>query len=116
MKIRSDFVTNSSSTAYIITNISNVPLTLVDFVEENWILLEFFKREYSYGDADKRNLTQDKMLECAKNRDQTFYPNEKTLAVYGDEDGDILGRVYDYILRDGGRSKNFEWKFKEYYR
>ena len=35
MKIRKGFVSNSSSTAFMITNLTNKEKTLVDFVEEN---------------------------------------------------------------------------------
>ena len=36
--------------------------------------------------------------------------------VFGDEDGTLIGRVFDYILREGGDSENFEWRFDQYYR
>jgi hypothetical protein len=33
--------------------------------------------------------------------------------VFGDEQGSMLGHVYDYILREGGASERFEWIFEE---
>ena len=36
--------------------------------------------------------------------------------IFGDEDGTVIGRIFDYILRDGGESKNFKWSFYGYNR
>jgi hypothetical protein len=69
MKIRNGFVSNSSSSSFIIRNKSNINLTLS-------------AEEY----------------------------------IFGDEDGTLIGRIFDYILRDGGESENFKWIFYRYYR
>jgi len=52
MKFKIGFVTNSSSTAFIIVNTSNESKTLVDFVLENPQLIEQFKNEYSWHKDD----------------------------------------------------------------
>jgi len=113
MKIKDDFVTNSSSTAFIIYNNSNKELDLVDFVKENPELIEMFKKEYDYLNDPK--FTQEKLIESAKRENQTLKP-DANYCVFGDEDGTLIGHVFDYILRDGGSSKNFTWRFCEYLR
>lgn len=110
MKIRNGYVSNSSSSSFIIRNKTDKDLTLVDFVKENPDLVTEFNREYDYG------YTYLQLLECAINRDEIFPANSEESYVYGDEDGDVLGAVFDYILRDGGSSESFEWGFGEFYR
>lgn len=110
MKIRQRFVSNSSSSSFIITNTSNNKLTLVDFVKENPQLIQQFVDEYSVSD---NKYTQKKLLESAKQNNITFKPHEKSIQTFGDEDGTLIGAVFDYMLRDGGESKNFKWQYHE---
>jgi len=110
MKIRNGFVSNSSSTSFIITNHSEKELTLLDFVMENPNIVKDFNKEYDWN-----NCTLDEMIECAINRNEIFNPG-KNIKTYGDEDGDVLGKVFDYMLRYKGESKNFSWIFYEYNR
>jgi len=110
MKKREGFVSNSSSSSFIIRNKSDKKLTLLDFVKENPQLIEQWNSEYNYDE------TQEKLLESAVNNNKYFLPNSADEYIFGDEDGTLIGRVFDYILRDGGSSKNFEWKFNTYYR
>lgn len=110
MKNRNGFVSNSSSTSFIITNKSNKDLTLVDFVKENPQLIEAWNQYYSY------NNTQEELLESAEVNDFTIMAKTSEEYIFGDEQGTLIGRVFDYILRDGGDSKNFKWVFNEFYR
>lgn len=114
MKTRNGFVSNSSSSSFMINNKSNRTLTIVDFARENPQIVEEFKREY--GDED---VTQEQVIADAERRmvesdtDYTFLPNTQKPVVFGDEQGDVIGRVYDYALRNGGESRNFRWAYFE---
>lgn len=114
MKVRKGFVTNSSSTIYIIVNKTDKIKTLVDFVKENPQLVKQFKDEYDH--TETRGSTQTNMLKCAEERGTEWSAHEIKTISFGDEDGDILGRVFDYILREGGNSESFSWRFKEWNR
>ena len=115
MKNRNGFVSNSSSTSFIITNISGKRKTLVDFVKENPQLIEEFKKEFSrYEDVSE--YTQEKLIESARENNIRFYGSNKKECVFGDESGTLIGQVFDYMLRDGGSSESFTWEFNEYYR
>ena len=114
MKVRNGFVSNSSSSSFIIKNKSNVDLTLVDFVKENPQLIEEWNSRYNYYKNNSE--TQEELIESAENNNFTFPSNSHHAYIFGDESGTMIGRVFDYILRDGGDSENFSWKFSEYYR
>lgn len=113
MKIRTGFVSNSSSTSFTITNTSKEVKTLLDFVKENIHLVDEFNEQYNW-----HNYTHEQAIESVKQYPDYahFEPGESKECVFGDEHGTVLGAIYDYILRDGGESKSFKWKFKEFYR
>jgi len=114
MKIRKGFVSNSSSCSFFIYNKTNKSLSLVDFVKENPHLVEDFLEQYDLYKKDKK-YSQETMIKNAKKRKQKFKPGQNYVS-YGDEDGDVLGHVFDYILRDGGKSKSFTWVLNEFLR
>jgi len=114
MKIRNGFVSNSSSSSFIIRNKTKERKTLVDFVEENPQLIEQFVEQYNWHDPKDYN--QEKLLESAKQNNEKFKPKSEKVCTFGDEDGTIIGDVFDYILRDGGESESFSWMFERYNR
>lgn len=45
-----------------------------------------------------------------------FSPGESKECIFGDEDGSKIGALYDYALREGGKSVSFRWKLHEFLR
>jgi len=113
MKTRECLVSNSSSTSFIIANKTKQHLTIVDFANENRHLLDRFLGRYEWYAEDPK-FTHSNLLKSAKLLKGQYYkydlfPGDNEVA-FGDEDGTLVGQVYDYILRDGGESKRFKWK------
>lgn len=106
MKIRLGHVSNSSSSSFVITNKTNKTIHIVEFVIENIHLIDKFNREYN------SEFTHEEVIKAAKKDYKKMYldPGEN-IVYFGDSHGNPLGIVYDYILRDGGNSKNFRWRF-----
>ena len=115
MKIRNGFVSNSSSTAFIMTNLSNIKKSLVDFVKETPELIENFIEDYDWN-RDDPDYTQENLINSAKENNIFFEPEEEKYVVFGDEQGTLIGRIYDYILRSGVDSENFKVRVEEYLR
>ena len=129
MKTRKGFVSNSSSSSFIITNKTDKDLTLTEFVKEfGKHLVETFNRSYDYKHTYKEVLLN------AKKRDKEGYtyheePNWESkvrkayflvgenIVSFGDDDGDTLGAVFDYMLRDEYvDSDRFSVRFHEHQR
>jgi len=109
MKTRNGFVSNSSSTSFIITNRTDKEKTIVDFVKENPQLLDEYNIQYE-GTYTLQNL-----LDSAE-ADNTKLSRGDNEVEFGDKDGTVIGIIFDYILRRGGSSKGFSWCFYEYHR
>jgi len=138
---RSGFVSNSSSTSFIIENKTKERLHLCEFVKENSRLIKKYEEEYSpiVGKEFRKSHKDEKinlkaledvislMCQEAKELEESrgmYWSPKKTKALapgensvqFGDEQGTLLGEIYDYILRDGGESKRFKWRFDFYNR
>lgn len=114
MKIRNGFVSNSSTSSFLIYNKTDKTLSLTDFVMENGQeLLNDYIHEYCWSNV-KEYYTFEKMLEAVKNYNYVFTPKSSTPVCFGDEHGNVLGAVFDYMLRDGKQeSLNFKWVMVE---
>lgn len=107
MKIRQGFVSNSSSSSFIIINKTNENKTILDFAKQTLYLVSEFNKEYDWYDYK-----EDDFLASAGN-DYRRLPPGKTIIDFGDEDGTTHGAIYDYALRYGGETLDFEWGFYE---
>jgi len=111
MKTRNGFVSNSSSTSFIITSLTDETKNIADFVKENPQLIDEFNENYGYS------YSFEDVFDSAKDDcEDILDPNSETIVVFGDEDGTTVGHIFDYILRDGGESESFKWKFYQYNR
>jgi len=104
MKTRNGFVSNSSSASFLIKNCSKNSKTLVDFAADNRKLVEKFNHQY---DAEE---SLGELISDAEELDIVFKPKESMTLTFGDSDGNTIGRVYDYILRSGGETRQWKWK------
>lgn len=105
-KYRQGFVSNSSSTSFMITNKSDKTKSIIDFAIENIHLVDEFNSEYNW-----HNYTYEDFLNSASQK--TFKPFETKECIFGDEDGTVMGTIFDYKLRDGGQSENWKWTYYE---
>ena len=105
MKIRIGFVSNSSSCSFLINNHTSQPLSLREFVEEVIYLVDDFNREYDWNHVTHEDVLA--AVACYE-AEGPLVPGQN-IRDFGDEDGNELGKVFDYMLRDSGHSKRFGW-------
>ncbi|MFW6047071.1 MAG: hypothetical protein ACOCP4_04745 [Candidatus Woesearchaeota archaeon] len=117
MKIRQGFVSNSSSCSFTITNTSNKKKSMIDFATETLYLLEEWEDCYDWNKSQSQEELKKKQKLFLKEASDIYYdewkPGETKEVVFGDEDRTLMGRVYDYMLRDSDSSDSFQWNLKE---
>lgn len=100
MRVKIEFVTNSSSTCYLVQNISKTDnLTARAFIDSIWPHIQDEMKYHEY------NYTKEEILKSLIEEDKSFRdpipPGGQEYMIWGDEQDTIVGRVFDYVLREG---------------
>ncbi|MHA1769396.1 MAG: hypothetical protein ACTSV3_06040 [Candidatus Thorarchaeota archaeon] len=101
MKIRLDFVTNSSEVAYIIRNRTDTTKTLLDFIKELDHLID------KYNERNDYPVSREDVYEDAEGRLWSVGPNEEAFLMLSWE-SDLLGIILAETLGSGS-SESFSW-------
>ena len=97
MKIRYGFVSNSSSSSFIITNKTNKELLLSEFIKDvSEIVQERWNRNFVYN---SKNIITPESLINSLDKDESLMPGENYF-IFGDENEELYQRVLDYTLRE----------------
>ena len=111
MKIRNGFVSNSSSTAFVIENETNDTKDLVDFVKSVPHILErYLGRNKKYLTSEQiKKYTQENLIKSAKENNIIFPPGVPTYCIFGDEQNTLVGEVFDHCLLLGKFDNDKLW-------
>ena len=115
MKVRNSFVSNSSSSSFLLTNSSNEEKRFVDFISENLELVEK-EHELDFSEFDYLDLDElkQKVLDNANAIDFIIQPKGSIEFVLADDDG-ALGKIFEPLLSFKGEiySESFKCEMVE---
>lgn len=110
MKIRLGFVTNSSSSSFVIRNKSNKSKTMVDFIKEIYDDLSNEFTDPEDYDESEGKITLERAIEIVKEENIVIGPGKMFPMETNSESEGIRRLLYSL---GSGSSKNFEWESGE---
>lgn len=111
MKTRSGFVSNSSSSSFIITNLTNQEKTLVDFIRDNPGLLKTFVGD----DKWYSDYTDEVVEDSAEKYNKTFPPGEEVRCSFTNEGGSKVETMLRHMLEVTEDKETDEWRWEFVY-
>ena len=112
VKVRMGFVTNSSSSSFVIVNKTKKTLSMADFIKENWEMIREMIADNDIcidgepaSDIKDDNELMQKIIADAANL--SFKPGRPTGFEVNNE-GSAIDCVF-YCMGKDGKSKSFEW-------
>jgi len=93
-----------NNSTFIIKNRTNRKINMLTFVLETSYLLEKFNELYGY------DITYNNFLNDVNYYNYEWSPHEKKMIRFVDENNNI-GKVYNYMLRENGKTNSFKWTF-----
>ena len=118
MKVRNGFVSNSSSSSFVVTNKTDENLDYSELVRDLRYIIDQYNMNYGLypytAFTDEQHLN---FIESAKSAKYIFKANSSIDVSFGDHDGNfsdtVVSCALDFTLRDDFESGRFVVKFVE---